>query len=168
MKIQGKRTSIWGGYPKVIFSIHRARKQISVHRLVVEAFIGSIPKGMHVNHKNGVKNDNRLQNLEIVTPAENVRHYHLNRKPWPYPQSIFVARKTAYKKMKGDLQKNLSTLSDCQEMLSRTRPVVRKWLLKLKPVLIGERGNFYWRKEVLALAKELRKIKKGSGKGRKP
>lgn len=45
-----------------------------VHRLVVSAFIGAIPKDMEVNHKNGVKDDNRVENLEIVTPKENVRH----------------------------------------------------------------------------------------------
>lgn len=47
---------------------------IKVHRLVAAAFIGPIPEGMQVNHINGVKSDNRLENLEIVTPAENIRH----------------------------------------------------------------------------------------------
>lgn len=47
-----------------------------VHRLVVEAFIGPIPKGKEVNHKNGVKTDNRLCNLEVVTPKENIHHAH--------------------------------------------------------------------------------------------
>jgi len=49
-------------------------KTLKVHKLVVEAFFGSIPEGMHVNHKNGIKDDNRSDNLEIVTPAENTRH----------------------------------------------------------------------------------------------
>ena len=47
-----------------------------IHRLVVEAFIGPIPKGRQVNHKNGRKDDNRVENLERVTPLENVRHAH--------------------------------------------------------------------------------------------
>jgi hypothetical protein len=45
-----------------------------VHRLVAAAFIGPIPAGRHVNHKNGPKGDNRLINLEVVTPLENHRH----------------------------------------------------------------------------------------------
>ena len=45
-----------------------------VHQLVIEAFIGPIPYGLQVNHKSGIKRDNRLQNLETVTPRENVAH----------------------------------------------------------------------------------------------
>jgi hypothetical protein len=46
----------------------------SVHRAVVETFIGPIPDMMVVNHKNGCKHDNRLSNLEVVTPSQNSKH----------------------------------------------------------------------------------------------
>jgi len=45
-----------------------------VHRLVAEAFIGPIPSGMQVNHLNGNRSDNRVENLEIVTSSENNLH----------------------------------------------------------------------------------------------
>lgn len=45
-----------------------------VHRLVYEAFNGSIPNDLEINHINGIKNDNRLENLEVVTKSENIRH----------------------------------------------------------------------------------------------
>lgn len=45
-----------------------------VHRLVFEAFKGPIPKGLEINHKNGIKHDNRLENLELVTKSENLKH----------------------------------------------------------------------------------------------
>jgi hypothetical protein len=43
-----------------------------IHRLVVEAFLGEIPD--EVNHKNGIKTDNRLENLEKATRSENILH----------------------------------------------------------------------------------------------
>lgn len=50
------------------------RRAIGTHRLVWLAFKGPIPFGLEVNHKNGVKSDNRLSNLELLTPSKNVKH----------------------------------------------------------------------------------------------
>jgi len=48
---------------------------VKVHRLVAEAWLGPAPSPRHVvNHKNGVKTDNRAENLEWVTQSENIRH----------------------------------------------------------------------------------------------
>lgn len=49
-------------------------KYVSIHRLVLEAFIGPCPKGHCANHKNGKKDDNRIENLEWVTFSENSKH----------------------------------------------------------------------------------------------
>ena len=49
-------------------------KKKSVHRLVAEAFLGAAPAGMQVNHKNGDRTDNRIENLEWCTASENVQH----------------------------------------------------------------------------------------------
>ena len=46
----------------------------AVHRLVCEVFHGLPKTHMHVNHKNGNKVDNRPENLEWVTQAENNQH----------------------------------------------------------------------------------------------
>lgn len=46
-------------------------KQVLMHRFVYEAFNGEIPEGMEIDHKNTVRDDNRLENLRIATPKEN-------------------------------------------------------------------------------------------------
>lgn len=40
------------------------------HRVIWERYRGKIPEGWHVHHRNGVKTDNRIGNLQLVTPAE--------------------------------------------------------------------------------------------------
>jgi hypothetical protein len=61
----------------------RARGHKLVHRLVVAAFIGPAGK-FWVNHKNGIKTDNRLVNLEYCTPKQNSEHaVHTGLTPMP-------------------------------------------------------------------------------------
>jgi hypothetical protein len=50
------------------------RKHARVHRLVAAAFLGPIPDGMDVNHKDGNKKNNRADNLEFMTRSENCKH----------------------------------------------------------------------------------------------
>lgn len=52
----------------------RRERTLRVHRLVYEAHRGSIPKGCVINHLDGNKLNNNIENLECVTNAENIRH----------------------------------------------------------------------------------------------
>lgn len=67
------------GYPRFqpqnreIKKSDRAGKWLKIHRLVAAVFIGDA-NGLCVNHKNGIKDDNRVENLEYVTRSENVKH----------------------------------------------------------------------------------------------
>ena len=53
-------------------------KTVAQHRLLAEYFIDNPECKLQVNHKNGIKHDNRLDNLEWVTQSENSLHSFAN------------------------------------------------------------------------------------------
>lgn len=63
------------GYYQVVLCGPGGKETWYVHRIVALAFIGAPDKGRdHVNHINGVKSDNRVENLEWVSRSENLKH----------------------------------------------------------------------------------------------
>ena len=63
------------GYPIVTLSHNGKVTPKTIHSLAVDAFLpGQRTKGMQVNHVDGVKSNNRLDNLEVVTRQQNVDH----------------------------------------------------------------------------------------------
>ena len=62
------------GYAYVTISNNKTKKNYYVHRLVAEHFIENKQNKTQVNHKNKIRDDNRIENLEWVTPSENMLH----------------------------------------------------------------------------------------------
>jgi hypothetical protein len=66
------------GYNYVNLKLFSVSKTFTVHRLVTKAFLPNMENKPDVNHKNGIKTDNRVKNLEWVTTSENVKHSFKN------------------------------------------------------------------------------------------
>lgn len=65
------------GYYYYSFWNHNEEKRDFVHRLIAKAFIPNPNNWNEVNHKNGIKTDNRIENLEWCTHKYNMRHSRL-------------------------------------------------------------------------------------------
>lgn len=88
-RIRGVRGKIrktfvsYNGYERVNLYVNGKRKHFSVHRLVAQTFCDGYQDGFVVNHKDGDKLNNVVDNFEWVSVSENSKHGYaeLNRQP---------------------------------------------------------------------------------------
>lgn len=73
-KIIVKPWKINSGYLSIRLNEKETRKGFLVHRLVASCFIGKCPVGYFVNHKDENRMNNRADNLEYLTPKENINY----------------------------------------------------------------------------------------------
>lgn len=67
------------GYPQIGPTRNNKNVTFKVHNLVASLFLTKIDGKPHVNHKNGIKHDNRSVNLEWVNARENTTHSRRNK-----------------------------------------------------------------------------------------
>lgn len=89
------------------------------HRAIWYYFNGEIPKGMQIDHINGDKTDNRLENLRLATPKENMNNSITRKK-------ISEAVKGRPSPMKGRHQSEETKLKQSLKMSGKNHPFYGK------------------------------------------
>jgi len=69
-----KQSMIRNGYMKLLLCKDNKTKTVMVHRLVALAFVENPENKAEVNHKDGNKKNNSVDNLEWMTRSENLKH----------------------------------------------------------------------------------------------
>lgn len=100
----------------VIVSLYRDKKQkfFQVHRLVAKAFIPNVMNKEQVNHIDGNKKNNNINNLEWATRSENMKHAIEN--------GLFKIRKIEKAKEIEQLDLNnnvIKTWNSCREIVNK-------------------------------------------------
>lgn len=106
------------GYVIVMLCKDNIRFTKTVHRLVAESFLGK--SELHVNHKDGNKSNNNIENIEFVTMSQNTRHAIENGlfKPNIYNIAIKSRKKVVQKNF--DTNEKIAVYESAHEASRRT------------------------------------------------
>ena len=87
------------GYYRVMLFKNGNYKNKLLHRIVAETFINNPDKKNQVNHKDGNKLNNCVQNLEWCSQSENMKHAYKNKLAKSYATGKFGANSLKAKKV---------------------------------------------------------------------
>ena len=106
------------GYEQVKLYKEGIYCSLKVHKIVWESFVGEVPKGMEIDHKNGIKTDNRLRNLRCVTHIENCTN------PITYAKFIDAINSKEYlekRKINANKRKGIKLSEEIKRKMSESR-----------------------------------------------
>lgn len=116
-------------YEMILLNNGKVKKNTPIHRIVAELFIDNVFHKKYVNHKNGIKKDNRAENLEWVTASENIKHYH----------NVLKSKDRKTDKYNKALLKRLMTQSNFAKLVEQSPVRISNLIYSgaLKPVMIA-------------------------------
>lgn len=125
---------IKGSYRNGYLRVNINKKMYSIHILVYETFIGPVPKGYVIDHINGIKDDNRLENLRAVPQSDNMSNAFLHG----HKGQIKISQ---YDKNK-NLIKTYSSIQEAADAMGVTHAAIRSAADRE-----GTSCGYYWKKE---------------------
>lgn len=110
------------GYVQIVLRKNYKQKLFLIHRLVAQHFIPNPENKKTVNHINGIKTDNRSNNLEWATHKENIKHSfnnNLQPKYWigKFGKDHSTSKKILQYNINGHLIKEWDCISDAARTL---------------------------------------------------
>lgn len=127
------------GYLRVALSSHNRRRIYPVHRVVAKVFIKNPDNKPQVNHKDGNKQNNCIENLEWYTASENMQHAsRILKRPGSKTgyrfSNIYPSEAVRNRLIALGIPRNRHNLADLGEMLPSGTRIVQ-WLVD---------GKMYW------------------------
>lgn len=123
-------------YKHTTLQINGKSKRFRVHRLVAIAFIPNPENKPYVNHLNGNKSDNRVENLEWTTPQENTVH------AWKTGLAVSVVKKEVCQySLSGELIATYDSLAEACKKTGSTSEKITMCCQRLRET----HNKFQWR-----------------------
>lgn len=122
-------------YYGVKLSKNNIKKYFNIHKLVAETFIPNLSNKEQVNHIDGNKLNNNVENLEWVTPSENTKHAYINRLSKPTKISPVLQYD-----LQGNFIREYSSIKEARENVPNTA--------QISGVCCGHRktaGGYIWK-----------------------
>lgn len=131
---------------KGYLSVKVGGKRVAVHRKVAKAFIPNLDNKPQVNHIDGIKTNNNVDNLEWCTNSENQIHANkLGLRRTPKGEEVYNSIPVLQYDMKGNFIKRWGSQTTASEELKISHSQINACCLKKRHYKSA--GGFIWKKE---------------------